>query len=119
MKQYFSMLPILALSVAGMFAPNLKASEWDRKTNITIDHAIEVQGTVLSAGSYVIKLVDSPSERYLVRILNAEENSCYRDRVRNADQSVSTGRQQRVHALRIRKQADARTSHLVFPWRPD
>jgi hypothetical protein len=74
MKHYFSMLPILALSVAGVFAPNMKADEWNKKTNITINHPIEVEGTVLPAGSYVFKLVDLPSDRYLVRILNAEEN---------------------------------------------
>ena len=44
------------------------------KTNITIDKPIEVEGTVLPAGSYVLKLVDLQSERHLVRILNAEEN---------------------------------------------
>src|SRR5260370_869229 len=44
------------------------------KTNITINKPIEVEGTVLPAGSYVLKLVDLQSERHLVRILNAEEN---------------------------------------------
>ena len=74
MKHYFSTLPILALSVVGVFAPNMKADEWNKKTNITINQAIEVEGTDLPAGSYVLKLVDLPSDRHLVRILNAEEN---------------------------------------------
>jgi hypothetical protein len=74
MRHYFSALSVLALGVMGVLAPNVKASEWDKKTNITINKSIEVEGTVLPAGSYVLKLVDSPSERYLVRILNTEEN---------------------------------------------
>jgi hypothetical protein len=57
-----------------MLTPNLKASEKDKKTNLTINQSIEVEGTVLPAGSYVLKLVDLPSEHYLVRILNADEN---------------------------------------------
>ena len=74
MKQYFPTLSILALSVVGVFAPNLQADEWDKKTNITINQPIEVEGTVLPAGSYVLKLANLTSERHLVLILNAEEN---------------------------------------------
>jgi len=74
MKHYFSALSVLAFGVIGVLAPNVKASEWDKKTNITINKPIEVEGTALPAGSYVLKLVDSPSEQHLVRILNAEEN---------------------------------------------
>jgi hypothetical protein len=74
MRSYLSTVPVLALSVMGMFAPTVKADERDKKTNITIDQAIEVEGTVLPAGSYVLKLVDLPSKRQLVRILNAQEN---------------------------------------------
>jgi hypothetical protein len=74
MKHYFSALAVLALGVMGDLAPNARASEWDKKTNITINKSIEVEGTVLPAGSYVLKLVDLLSERHLVRILNAEEN---------------------------------------------
>src|SRR5271168_1301257 len=74
MKQYFSTLPVLALAVMGVFAPNMKADEWNRKTSITINHAIEVEGTVLPAGSYVLNLVDLPANHQLVRILNAEES---------------------------------------------
>jgi hypothetical protein len=77
MKHYLSALSALALGATGVLAPNVKASEWDKKTNITINRPIEVEGTVLPAGSYVLKLVDSSSERFLVRILNAEENRVF------------------------------------------
>jgi hypothetical protein len=57
-----------------VFAPAVKADEWNKKTDITINQPIKVQDTVLPAGSYVIKLLDSPADRYIVQIFNAEEN---------------------------------------------
>jgi len=73
MRSYLSTVPVLALSVMGMFAPTVKADERDKKTDITINQDIEVEGTVLPAGSYVLKLVDS-SDRHLVSIWNEDEN---------------------------------------------
>jgi hypothetical protein len=74
MKHYFTPFAALALSLmGGVFAPAVKADEWNKK-NITINQPIRVQDTVLPAGSYVIKLLDSPSDRYIVQIFNAEEN---------------------------------------------
>jgi hypothetical protein len=73
MKQYFSTLSILAVSMMGMFAPSVKADEWNRLTNITINQAIEVEGHVLPAGSYVLKLVNGV-DRHVVQIFNAQEN---------------------------------------------
>lgn len=73
MKQHLSALSVLALSMMGVLAPSMKADEWDKKTYITIDRSIEVERAVLPAGSYVLKLVDLPSDRHLVRIMNAEE----------------------------------------------
>ena len=75
MKHNFTTFAALALSLmGGVFAPAVKADEWNKKTDITINQPIKVQDTVLPAGSYVIKLLDSPSDRYIVQIFNAEEN---------------------------------------------
>jgi hypothetical protein len=73
MKQYFSTLSLLAVSMMGMFAPNVKADEWNKQTNITINHAIEVEGHVLPAGSYVLRLVNGV-DRHVVQVFNAQEN---------------------------------------------
>jgi hypothetical protein len=73
MKHYFSTLSFLALSAVGIFAPNVKADEWNKKTDITINQAIEIEGTVLPAGSYVLKLA-GVTDRHVVQIFNAEEN---------------------------------------------
>jgi hypothetical protein len=64
---------IAALAVivmSGVFTTVAKADEWNKKTNITINQAIQVQDTVLQPGSYVLKLVDLAAERYLVEILD-------------------------------------------------
>lgn len=75
MKKCFRMIPALVLSlIGGLLAPVVKADDWNKKTNITINQPIEVQNTVLPAGSYVIKLLDSSAERYTVQIFNAAEN---------------------------------------------
>jgi hypothetical protein len=60
--------------MGGALVPALKADEWDKKTNIKIDQSIDVQGTVLPPGSYVMKLLSSPEDRHTVQIFDADEN---------------------------------------------
>jgi hypothetical protein len=74
-KHYFRTIAALTVSLMGSaLVPALKADEWDRRTNITIDQSIDVQGTVLPPGSYVVKLLGSFVDRRVVQIFNAEEN---------------------------------------------
>jgi hypothetical protein len=73
-KHQFSAFAILAVSVLGALAPEVKADEWNKKTNITINQPVEVQGAVLSAGSYILELADLSSNRHIVQILSAEDN---------------------------------------------
>src|SRR5580698_2856240 len=74
MKNRLRMAAALALSFVGTaLIPDLKADDCDKKTRITIDQSIDVQGTVLPAGSYVMKLLGSPDQR-TVEIFNAAED---------------------------------------------
>jgi hypothetical protein len=57
--------------------PAMNADELDKKTNITIDQAINVQGTVLPAGAYVLKLLGSSPGGYTVQIFNARQNHIF------------------------------------------
>jgi hypothetical protein len=50
------------------------ADDWNKKTILTVNDAIQVPGTVLQPGTYVIKLVDSLSDRHIVRIMNEKED---------------------------------------------
>ncbi len=69
----------LALAVASIgflgiaFAPNARADEWNKKTILTVNESIQVPNKVLPPGKYVIKLLDSPSDRHIVQIFNADE----------------------------------------------
>jgi hypothetical protein len=70
-------LPICAalatILMSSSFVPSLKADEYDKRTIITISQPIDVQGTILPAGQYVLRLHDSSSARDIVNIFNGEE----------------------------------------------
>ena len=75
MKHYFPTIAALAVTFMGsVFVPALKADEWDKRTIIKIDQSIDVQGTMLPPGSYVIKLLGGSSDRSTVQIFSAGEN---------------------------------------------
>jgi hypothetical protein len=75
MKPYFPTIATLAMSLMGsVLVPTLMASEQDKKTIITINQSIDVQGTVLDPGSYVMKLLDPNQGRNIVQIFSAEGN---------------------------------------------
>jgi hypothetical protein len=73
MNRLLLTLAALILGLGAVFSPVLKASEWDKKTIVTISAPIEVHGMVLSPGTYVFKLLDSGAERNIVLIYNADE----------------------------------------------
>jgi len=56
------------------FAPNAMADQWNKKTIITVGEPIQVPGKVLQPGKYVMKLMDSPSNRHIVQIFNEDES---------------------------------------------
>jgi hypothetical protein len=67
----------LAIASVGLFgvalAPSVHADEWNKKTILTVNEAIQVPNKVLPPGKYVMKLMDSPSNRHIVQIFNADE----------------------------------------------
>jgi hypothetical protein len=64
----------LACTVA---APLLHADEWDRRTIVTFNQPVEIPRVVLSPGTYVVKLVNSLSDRDIVQFLNQRENHVF------------------------------------------
>jgi hypothetical protein len=69
----------LALAIASVglvgaaLAPNMLADEWNKKTILTVNESIQVPNKVLPPGKYVMKLLDSPSNRHIVQIFNGDE----------------------------------------------
>ncbi len=72
----FRVLPIalFALLLCGTLVPGTRASEWDKKTIVTFSDAVEIPGQVLEPGTYVFKLLDSPSNRNIVQVWNGDED---------------------------------------------
>jgi hypothetical protein len=61
----------------GLSAVRANADQWDKKTTVTFSAPVEVPGKVLPAGTYVFKLLDSPSERHIVQIYDADQRKLY------------------------------------------
>src|SRR5271156_2788096 len=68
---------VVAVASVGLLgvalASSARADEWNKKTVMTVSEPFQVPNKVLPAGTYVIKLLDSPSDRHIVQIFNADE----------------------------------------------
>ena len=73
MKNYLPICTALATSlISSPFIPSLKASDVDKRTTITISQPVSVEGTILPAGKYVLKLQEDPSTQSVVRIFDGD-----------------------------------------------
>jgi hypothetical protein len=74
MKRNLRVFAALAISLmSSAFVPSLKASEIDKKTTITISQPVAMEGTILPAGHYVLRLQNSPSRSDVVYVFNGDE----------------------------------------------
>jgi LPXTG-motif cell wall-anchored protein len=72
MKNYLKTLAFVAVvSMAGTGIA--AADQWDKKTIITTDEAMQLPNMVLQPGTYVIKLADSTSNRHVVQFYDKDE----------------------------------------------
>jgi LPXTG-motif cell wall-anchored protein len=61
-----------------LFAAPALPDVWNKKTYFTFSHSVELPGHVtLPPGTYTMKVVDSPSNRYTVMVQNRDENKVY------------------------------------------
>src|SRR5277367_916799 len=73
----------IAAIIAAAFSPSVKADEWNKKTVVTFSDPVETPGVhiqgwaVLPAGTYVFKLLNSPSDRHIVQIFSQDETVLY------------------------------------------
>jgi hypothetical protein len=68
--------------IAAAVTPSAKADQWDKKTVITINEPVQVPSccnpehvVVLQPGTYVLALVDSLSDRHIVRVFQQDEKT--------------------------------------------
>jgi hypothetical protein len=73
MKFVKTIFAVFALTLLGAtFAPGARADEWNKKTVMTFSQPVEIPGQILPAGTYTFVLLDSPSDRHIVQIFNAD-----------------------------------------------
>src|SRR5712692_7821989 len=68
--------------IAAAVTPPVKADEWDKKTVITINEPVQIPSccnaehvVVLQPGTYVLALVDSLSDRHIVRVFEQDQKT--------------------------------------------
>jgi hypothetical protein len=54
--------------------PSAMADQWNKRTILTVNEPIQVPGKVLQPGKYVMRLMDSPSNRHIVQVFNERED---------------------------------------------
>jgi len=73
MKNVKAVFCLLAVAMLGATVlPSARADEWNKKTVVTFSQAVEVPGKILPAGTYTFVLLDSPADRHIVQIFNAD-----------------------------------------------
>jgi len=73
MKFVKTIFAVLALTLLGAtLAPGARADESNKKTVMTFSQPIEIPGQILPAGTYTFVLLDSPADRHIVQIFNAD-----------------------------------------------
>jgi hypothetical protein len=72
---------VVAMASVGLLgfalSPSARADEWNKKTVMTVNEPFQVPNQVLPAGTYVIKLLDSQSDRHIVQIFNKDESHLF------------------------------------------
>src|SRR4029077_20646076 len=73
MKIVRVLFSLLAITMFGATVlSSARADTWNKKTVVTFSQAVEVPGKILAAGTYTFQLLDSPSDRHIVQIFNAD-----------------------------------------------
>ncbi len=75
-KMQTKMMLMAGLGVLALL-PGARAAEWSQRTVLTFSGPVEIPGQILPAGTYVFKLADSSSNRYIVQVFNKDENRIY------------------------------------------
>jgi hypothetical protein len=70
MKKHILTTAISLALFGALLVPKVWADEWDKMTTVTFSGPVQVPGTVLPAGTYVFKLMDSSSNHNVVEIFN-------------------------------------------------
>ena len=104
MKLFKILTTAFCLVALCMFvAPTATADDWNRETIVTFSGPVEVPGVgaqILPAGTYVFKILDSPSDRHIVQIFSRDKTHVFTTilaipnyRLKTTDKTVITFRE--------------------------
>jgi len=71
-----TVMAVLCVGVLFAVLP-LTADTWDKKTVVTFSGPVALPGMTLPAGTYVFKLLNSPSDRHFVQVFNENQDHLY------------------------------------------
>lgn len=79
MNRFKMVVTVLFLGLVFLaFSPSVNADQWNKETIVTFSQPVEIPGSVvLPAGTYVFKLMDSPSDRHIVQIFDRDGTHLY------------------------------------------
>ncbi|MGC2232918.1 MAG: hypothetical protein WBA09_15570 [Candidatus Acidiferrum sp.] len=69
-KTIFAVLTFALLGATLAFGA--RADTWNKKTVVTFNQPVEIPGRILPAGTYTFEQLDSPADRHIVEIFNAD-----------------------------------------------
>jgi hypothetical protein len=73
-KSRTALIALSAMALSLGFAEfRAQAGEWDKRTILTVTEPMQIRETLLEPGQYVLKLLDSNSDRHIVEIYNADQ----------------------------------------------
>jgi hypothetical protein len=73
MKPFRTLLSLFAVTMlSAAVLPSAQADTWNKKTVVTFSQPVEIPGKILPAGTYTFQLLDSPSDRHIVQVFNAD-----------------------------------------------
>jgi len=70
---YRNLCIFLGLTISTLLS-SANADDWNKETIVTLNSSVRVPGKVLVPGTYVLKLLDSPSDRNIVLVYNENED---------------------------------------------
>ena len=74
---YIGALAIIGVGLMGTaFLPKAHADAWDKMTIVTVNEPVIAGNKVLDPGTYVWKLLNSPSNRHIVQIYDKDQRHC-------------------------------------------
>jgi len=68
------MAVLIVVLGATVWALQIQADQWDKKTILTVGETIQIPGATLTPGKYVFRLMDSSSNRHIVQVFNEDQD---------------------------------------------